>query len=126
MNFQGKFNFIWFKFGSNELSNLLPDYYSLDTSPLHEYHDGTLRTTHYNITSFVQFVICRLAANGTVQEFDFQLALNKIIYTPLSLRWDDTAAKRHLDLAIIPTERSHLGRDNTICGISHDCGQFGS
>ena len=72
----------------------------------------------YNITSFVQFVICRLAANGTVQEFDFHPALNKITYTPLSLRWDDTAAKRHLDLAIIPTECSHLGRDNTYV-VSH-------
>jgi len=36
MNFQRKFNF---EFGSNESGNLLPDY-SLDTSPLHEYHDG--------------------------------------------------------------------------------------
>jgi len=72
MNFQRKFNF---EFGSNESGNLLPDY-SLDTSPLHEYHDG----------GFSPFPNCALlpscsssfAAKGTVQASDFQPALNEI------------------------------------------------
>ena len=68
MNFQRKFDF---EFGFTESGSLLPDY-SLDTSPLHEYHDRGF--TPFPLTRYFLCAVRHICSKGTVQESDFQPA----------------------------------------------------